>query len=296
MKKVKLTQQERKDLNQLIQAELIKTPNADINKLALKFGVNTMTIGANKTTLKRKGLLNAEVIKKEFNTQVSALDKMTTNYQLAVKNNENTYTNHNGENKEVARVKMENWVVDSGVVGEVPTLPNTDWIIEQKIAKQLPDMQFIGAEMHEDTFVTMKQNLKKLTLNAKTYLGKIGDLIFGKVENTYAHLILDYCGMLSTFSKEIEYVINNDVIQVGGIMAITFGKPLRGTDTQSMKIKGLAPINNEDTRCISDRGIENYFAKITGWNYEVKEIFYYSDDKGKGKGYPMTLVIIKRIK
>jgi hypothetical protein len=109
-------------------------------------------------------------------------------------------------------------------------------------------------------------------------------------------LILDYCGHLSTFSKEIEYVINNDILKLFGIMAITFGKPLRGLDSQTAKIKGLAPINNGDERCVSDRGIENYFAKITGWNYEVKEIFYYSDKKESGKGYPMTLVIIQRIK
>jgi len=65
---------------------------------------------------------------------------------------------------------------------------------------------------------------------------------------------------------------------------------------QTNKIKSLAPINNGDERCVSDRGIENYFAKITGWNYEVSEIFYYSDKKENGKGYPMTLVIIKRLK
>jgi len=208
----------------------------------------------------------------------------------------NTYRNHNGENKEVARVKMTNHVVNSGVVGVVPTLPNTEWIIEQKIANQLPDMSFIGAELDKDTYNKMRRNLKNTNLNATTHFGKIGELIYGKTEDTYAHLILDYCGHLSTFSKEIEYVINNDILKLFGIMAITFGKPLRGLDSQTAKIKGLAPINNGDERCVSDRGIENYFAKITGWNYEVKEIFYYSDKKESGKGYPMTLVIIQRIK
>lgn len=208
----------------------------------------------------------------------------------------NTYRNHNGENKEVARVKMTNHVVNSGVVGVVPTLPNTEWIIEQKIANQLPDMSFIGAELDKDTYNKMRRNLKSFDLNATTHFGKIGELIYGKTEDTYAHLILDYCGHLSTFSKEIEYVINNDILKLFGIMAITFGKPLRGLDSQTAKIKGLAPINNGDERCVSDRGIENYFAKITGWNYEVKEIFYYSDKKESGKGYPMTLVIIQRIK
>jgi hypothetical protein len=271
-----------------IQKALIANPELDRQVLAEKFNVSRSTVGANYTILIRQGKIIRKVEEK--------IKSVADVYQLAKEKKDNSYTNHNGANKEIARVKMANYVTDSGVIGCIPTLPNTDWVIEQKIAKVLPEVDFIGAECEPNTFDTMKLNLKKLTLNAKTHFGKIGELIYGKIENTYAHLILDYCGMLPTFSKEIEYAINNDVIKVGGIIAITFGKPLRGSDNQSEKIKGLAPINNEDTRCMSDRAVESYFAKITGWNYEVKEIFYYTDKKDKGKGYPMILAIIKRIK
>jgi hypothetical protein len=264
----------------------------DSYQMAEKLGVEPNRVGGNLAYLKRANKLTNAIanVKESLN--------VLKNVASIVTKSTNTYTNHNGENKEKARIKMANYIINSGVVGVIATLANTLWLIEQKIANQLPEMEFISAEIDEPTYITMKQNLKKLALKAKTYFGKIGDLIFGKVEDSYAHLILDYCGMLPTFSKEIEYVINNNVIKVGGIMAITFGKPIRGTDVQSTKIMGLAPINNGDDRCQSDRGIEAYFAKITGWNYEVKEIFYYSDKKegSNGNGYPMTLVIIQRIK
>ena len=274
-------------LKEFILANVEKS-NHEIAKI---YNVTVPVVSCTRNWLVRKSLIE-NTTKPKKGTRSERTNNILSIYGKIT----NTYRNHDGENKEVARVKMDNYVSDSGVVGDVPTLPNTDWIIEQKIARQLPDMRFIGAELERSTFNKMRKNLRSLDLNATTYFGKIGDLIYGKTEDTYAHLILDYCGHLSTFSKEIEYAINNNIIKVGGIMAITFGKPLRGLDSQTAKIKGLAPINNGDERCVSDRGIENYFAKITGWNYEVKEIFYYSDKKESGKGYPMTLVVIKRIK
>jgi hypothetical protein len=282
-------------LDQLI----IKNQLLSNKEIALNLGTTAQKISAKRTWLIRKGKIESQPKNKgtKKERKDSIFNRITTlSTSIKIKVTTNTYTNHNGENKDKARVKMKNYMIDSSVIGDVPCLPNENWTIEQEVAKVLPDMNFIGAEINKDTYVKMKKNLKNTTLNATTHFGKISDLIYGKTENSYAHLILDYCGHLSTFSKEIEYVINNDLLKLNGIMAITFGKPLRGNDKQTLKIKNLAPINNEDTRCISDRSIENYFAKITGWNYEVKEIFYYSDKKENGKGYPMTLVIIQRIK
>ena len=289
-------------INQSIKLELLANPKIDIQVLADKYNVTTMSIGANKSTLVKQGLLEPTNNKHEefgkrlisgINDEVADVTEVTkTAYKLKKEKNENTYANHDGENKEVARVKIAKYVIDSGVVGTIPTLPNTEWAIEQKIDSQVSGNDFIGVECHEPTFKVMKSNLKKLSLKAKTVFGLIGSIIYTKLENTYAHLILDYCGNLATICKEIEYAIANDIIKVGGIMAITFSKPIRGTDMQSEKLKGLASITNniKDERCMSDKGVEAYFNKITGWNYQVVEFFYYQDT------YPMTLVIIKRIK
>lgn len=278
-------------INEKIQKDLVNNPNIDKAELALKYNVSKATIGANFTTVKRKGLIKD--VNNEVTNIIANIGKTiekTSKYQKIKNNGENTYTNHNGENKEVARNKMANHIIDSGIVGEVPTLPNTTWAIEQKIVKGLKDISFVGAECIEDTFKQMKAMYTQAQLNAKTYFGKIGELMYGKIEDTYAHLILDYCGELPTISKEIEYAINNDIVKLGGIIAVTFAKPIRTVSLQSTKIKGLAAINNADGRCMSDKAVEAYFNKVTGWNYQVVEFFYYMDT------YPMTLVIIKRIK
>jgi hypothetical protein len=282
-----------KELNVLIQNELIANPTINRDELAKKHDTTSNKVRANFITLIRQGKIESQKPKKaiDLSELIKDINKVTTVYEQAKKKG-NTYTNHGGENKDKARNIMVKHIVDSAVEGIVPTLPNTEWVIEQRINEQLSGVEFLGVERERDTFNKMRTNLRKMKgqLKANTYFGNIGDVLYGKLENAYAHLILDYCGNLATISKELEYAIINDIIKLGGIMAITFAKPIRGVDMQSEKLRQLGAINNTDERCQSDKSVEAYFHKITGWNYQVMEFFYYQDT------YPMTLVILKRIK
>lgn len=253
-----------------IRKELIAKPKTNRAELAIKYGVTLRNVGAVYASINR--FKNKTVTKK----------------------GNNTYTNHNGVHKEVARILMANHVIDSGVIGNILTLPNTDWVIEQKIAKQVKGVSFSAVEYNKETFLKMRKKGKELNLNAKSYFGEVCELIYGKLENTYAHLVLDYCGELPKIAKEVEYALNNNIVAVGGTIAVTFVKQIRGSKNTLMgeKIMALATRNNNDFRCESERSAEAYFHKVTGWNYEIKEFFYYQD-----KGHtPMALVIIKRIK
>ena len=254
-----------------IRRELIKNPEINRAKLAVKYGVGLRNVGAAFASLNR------------------AMNKAGKQ-----KKGNNTYSNHNGVNKERARKKMVNHVIYSGVTGNILTLPNTEWVIEKNITKGLKGVCFTAVECVRETFLEMRRNAKKFGLNFTANFGFVHEFIYGKVENTYAHLVLDYCGELPKISKEIEYAINNNIVAVGGIIAVTFVKQIRGSKNTLLgeKITSLAAINNSDTRCETERSAEAYFHKITGWNYEIQEFFYYQD-----KGHtPMALVIIKRIK
>lgn len=209
----------------------------------------------------------------------------------------NTYSNVNGVNKEIARNKMAKYIVDSDVIGVIPTLSHIACTIEKKILVDQPTQKFIGVEMDKVTYKEMKATIKRENLPFETHCGKISDKIYGQVEDVYAHLILDYCGCLPTFSKEIEYAINNKIVKSGGVIAITFGKPHRGDNAMTRFILSLgATITNNpnDTRCISDKATEAYFNRIIGDNFDFLEVFNYTDIKENGKGYPMTLIILKR--
>lgn len=275
----------RQEENKQVREFILKNKHLTTEEISNLCNLSKVRVGGNIAYLKRSGKYDT---KKEVANEITKIEELLVKAQEKISTN--TYTG-GGANKEIARVKMSNYITDSEVIGNVATLPNTEWDIEKKILKQCPDMTFLGVERDAETYVKMKISKKLNNIKGKTYHGNIGDVLYGKIENTYSHLILDYCGMLPTISKEIEYSIKNDIVEVGGIIAITFGKPIRGNDKQSNNLKKLGQtINNNDDRCMSDRAIEAYFHKITGWNYEVSEFFDYRDT------YPMMLVIIKRVK
>jgi hypothetical protein len=268
---------------EVIKAAIIANPSIDRAKLAEKQNVSLREVGAMYASLRRYGIITA----------VEAI-KEPKKRGRKPKDDKNTYKNETGANKAIAREKMANIIIKSGVQGIVPTLPNTNWAIELMIEKLAKGNSFLGVERNPLTFKKMRTNLKQLRknneLSGETHLGNIAEVIFGKNENSYAHLILDYCGNLVTIRKELEYAIQNNVVAVGGVIAVTFAKPIRGIDAESLKLLDLAVENNTDSRCASDKAIEAYFHKITGFTHKVVEFFHYRDTS------PMTLVLIKRIK
>jgi hypothetical protein len=218
---------------------------------------------------------------------------------VEIKPTTNSYNNVKGVNKEIARNKMAKYIVDSNVEGLVPTLCHIDAIIEKKILAHNENYEFLGIERDLETFKALEETIKRENLPIKAYKGDFSDKIYGAKENQYAHIIGDYCGELPTFASEVEYAVANKIVKVGGIMALTFGKPIRSKCLKSESIFKLgAFITNDDTviRSQSDKAIEGYFQRLIGFNFDLVEIFNYHDDKGKGKGYPMVLIILKRIR
>jgi hypothetical protein len=202
--------------------------------------------------------------------------------------------NGEGEYKKEARELMATYIKNSGVVGLVPSLMNEYTIIEEDILQTLPKMTFLGVDDDIEIINKLKAKVRAKKLPIKTKVGLMSGEIFGKESDEYAHLILDYCGNLFKQAKEIEYAIDNNIVKVGGIIAITISKTMRsGKGVTADFIRSLSNTisnNVDDFRCDSDRQNEAYFYNIVGRNYVVREFFHYCDTS------PMTLIIIQRIK
>ena len=121
--------------NKAIQKYILKNVDTlTTGQMAEKLNVEPIRVTANKASLKRQGLIGAADIKKSVDTTINKLDsildigkrKKLTAYQLKKIKNENTYTNENGKDKEVAREKMALAIIDSKVVGVIPTLPHKE--------------------------------------------------------------------------------------------------------------------------------------------------------------------------
>lgn len=273
--------------NEVIQKFIIKNyKKMDTYEMANKLGVKPFRVAGNKAALTRLKKIGTD-------GKIAVFGKKAKQLTEKPKVEKNTYKNHNGVNKSIARDKMADIIIKSGVSGIVPCLPNKDWTIERMIHDKTQCNTYLGVEREKETYNVMRstlQDLKSINFFGATHFGNISEVIFGKYENSYAHMILDYCGNLRTIQKELEYSLQHNLLMVNGVMAVTFAKPIRGVDSESLRLLDLAPIHNADNRCESDKAIEAYFQKITGFTHKVVEFFYYQDT------YPMTLVLIQRVK
>lgn len=254
-----------------------------------------------KEVIKKQPRVKKEVIKKhksknivdaieETNKQLAKLNK---NIESAEKRNLGDYTG-GGLQKDVAREKMANYIKKSGVVGVVPSLMWTNTIIEENVLETLPNMAFIGIDDNPEVIKKLKANIKAKNLPITAKVCKMSEMIYGVDSDTYAHLILDYCGNLFSFSKEIEHAIDNNIIKVGGTIAITFSKTMRSGSGQNADfIRSLSNTisnNVDDFRCDADRQNEAYFYTAINRNYVIREFFHYYDSS------PMSLVVLQRVK
>jgi len=273
-------------------------------EIALEFNVSKFTVSAKRTWLIRQGKIEGtfkpKAPKKERKDSVlSALSKLNKKVESLIASN--TYSNVDGIEKDNCRVKMATKIVESGVYGTILTLPHIACKMEKKILAMDENFDFIGVERNVETYKAMNRTIKKENLPIVPYRGNISDKIYGALRESYAHLILDYCGVLSTFNLEIQYALQNKLVPIGGTYHITFMKNLRASGGVHDIVKDLSKTKvtngNLDTRSESEVAIRSFFDKVCGFDYELEEIHYYRDidtEKGTNK-VEMCLVQIKRI-
>jgi len=208
---------------------------------------------------------------------------------------EGDYRNGEGVYKKEARIKMQEHIIATNIQGHIGTLSNLFIYMETAIYNAMPKCTFTTVERELPIYEQMRRKFKNCGIPIKCKFGDFSTILYGKDENTYAHLIMDYCGHLFTFAKELEHVIEKNLVGVGGIIALTTDRVNRiGKGEMWDYITSLSDektINRDkDSRSNSEIENERYLYSILGRNYKIIEIFNYRDK------HSMTLTIIKRIK
>jgi hypothetical protein len=285
------------ELNQTIQKFIIKNPTMLSADVAEKFEVGTMTVSANRSILVRQGLIAKAiaVVKKVKVTNVKVNNVMDVATAL-IEKGKGEFGNVKGVFKKEARQKMVDAIK---VIGTTLSLPFEDAIIEKKILDEVSKkMTFIGYEWDKNIFWNLCKTIGNDKLPINPVFGSIGEAIFKATKDTYANLILDYCGVLDTFAKEIEFAVNNDIVQKDGIIAITLSKMGISNNTGVIgEIFNSMPMNLFNTNISeTELGIKLFLNKILTKNYSVETVFNYRDIKENGnQGMPMILIIVRRI-
>lgn len=268
----------------------------------IKFAANRIALGG---TLDEMGFVKLDkpkatnVLKlhkdKIYELKNKIKNSASVEQEKKVAKQKNTYTNHGGFYKQQARDLMENAIRQIGSpMGLVPTLPSYTGKLELQILNSIGrGLEFIGCERDFDTFHKLVNTIAenpKLRKYLKPYFGEIGNIIFNAKKDDFAHLILDYCGTINTFHKEIEYAIQNDLVKLNGTISITLSK--NGFKNNFGIVGEL--LRQFPEGCFgedkeTEMGVKLFLNKVMKPNYKVETFFNYYDSS------PMMLIIVKRI-
>jgi hypothetical protein len=200
-----------------------------------------------------------------------------------------------GDNKIQAREVMCDWAIKSNVIGKCFSFSHINAELERLILKQEPKMSFVSVD--RDTVIVRKLNkiVKKEKLPIETNRGEAYDVLRKLRPNSLAHAFLDFCGQLPSVGKEIKLVLDNDLVQVNGIVAITVSKTVRrvGKDYHYELWENLFNLSTNqtlDNRPNSDVANMNFIMLLMNERYTLREVFNYDDTS------PMSLFILERLR
>jgi len=201
--------------------------------------------------------------------------------------------------KEIARTLIANEISDSGVNhGIIPCLSAEKWETERKIAKNKNnDFTFWSFEVEPIIYDKTVKNGQLIPFSKKPcyFFSHIGEMLMKFKSDSFAHILLDYCKGIENYLTELEYILNNDIIGVNGIVACTFN--LRGKSFEYKRfLNDMNTINTpsdkyKDNDSKTEHAIRTFFMiNNTRKNYRIGKSFNYRD------GMPMMLLFIHRIK
>jgi hypothetical protein len=207
-----------------------------------------------------------------------------------------TFTNELGVQKQTAR----EWIVNSIYNHEKDflTLPADNCKIEKMILDKISaKCNFVMCERNPEIYRKLLFRIAKDFKRMPTLQPyEVSKLIYEAKENQYSNLILDYCGQIATFADEIKHAIDNNIVEVNGIIALTFAKRISKQASKSFveEIEKLNKLSKNNFGDINESRTENaiitYISRICGLKYSLEKVFNYRDTSA------MILIIIRRIK
>jgi len=269
-------------------ANYIKSnPTATNGEVMQGTGIN-VNIGGVRKWITQKGV-------DEYIAYVGELRAMESKRRTKTRNKVKSgeFTNQKGEKKNVARNKMVNAIANSNIkTGKLLTMPNEDWTIESLIDRYVSKVfKYEACENDKKVFPIMLSKVDDFGRSSECHYGDIGKQILPMGEDTYSHMILDYCGNLETFKREIVHACMHNLVVDGGTIAITVCKarnssPMVGKLNRYVtKMTGNLPTDESKTAIY----IRTFFEQVASISdFEVIESLEYFDTSA------MMLTILRR--
>ena len=225
-----------------------------------------------------------------MSTFTDTLSRVEKEYIKENKTKVGFFKNIDSEGKKLARQIIAKWVGTLTSKQQVLTLPYVTWAMEKLIEMYTGyKFSYMACECNFTIFKEMILNGKKWGKNNDFYYGALGDKIKMAIENQYSHLILDYCGMLTTFRREIIMAVTNNIVEVGGTISVTVIKA-RDKDIIDSCYNSSA---KDESISKTENAIRGFFVSLCNISdFEVVEVLTYQGDTN----VPMMLTVLKRTK
>jgi hypothetical protein len=204
------------------------------------------------------------------------------------------YFERDYESKQNIRNEVAKRIFASGVFGVIPVLPHFDWLGEVAINKLTDKNYYLG--IADDDLVVKGATIQKdlLGINGEMVLGDMFEVLKKYPSNSFAHIGMDFCGVLPTQIDCVKYAMENNLVQVGGYIFLTVKRIVRYCTNDNMKVYNMfRAMNTPDTNLVdSDYANGKFLEASLLDNYELTD----ADTIKYQTGSPMVFYAIKRVK
>jgi len=204
------------------------------------------------------------------------------------------YFERDYDSKQKIRDLVAKRIFASGVFGVIPVLPHFDWLGEVAIDELTDKNYYLG--IADDDLVVKGATIQKdlLGINGEMVLGDMFEVLKKYPSNSFAHIGMDFCGVLPTQIDCVKYAMENNLVQVGGYIFLTVKRIVRYCTNDNMKVYNMfRAMNTPDTNLVdSDYANGKFLEASLLDNYELTD----ADTIKYQTGSPMVFYAIKRVK
>lgn len=224
---------------------------------------------------------------------IKRMEKRIEEIRQVVDRKPNAYRQKNMGKKDDIRNIVAQLIYDSGIFGVIPCLPHIDCLGEVAINKLTDKNTYVGIGNKELVVEAMKLKKELLGLSMETYYGDMLSYLQQFNSTSFAHINMDFCGVMPIRIYSVVHAIENNLVPIGGYLFLTFERIVRmakkGYYAEIWNMfKELKPSYLDMPK--SDFANYMLLNMVIGDKYElVKEEKYQS-------GVPMVFYAIKRIK
>jgi hypothetical protein len=219
-------------------------------------------------------------------------DKRIAEIHKLVSKKNSSYVDKHYAVKEENRVQMATMVYESGLYGLIPSLSHIDCLGERKLEALTDKNTFLNIDRDELVVEGATLTMQKYGLKGSAVCGDMLSVLKNYGENDFAHIFMDFCGSLPIQGTTLDYVIENNLVGVGGYIFLTISNAVRKVvNGYAREFNSYGALHTSNMTCS-----KTYFINKLMLKSMMRDKFIEVVDKPYQTDSPMLFYVMKRVK